>query len=258
MHIYCGLRNSSTLPALCWLNWSLSLWCLLLLLEYRLIQHLSRHWLNRLSSIQSGNLFFEVIIFHSKKLYLPFQVEDNLLFGIHLQNWLVLNIHCSCSVIQSGNSFIYICFWWRDTCNHESFRGSTKTVLEKHGKFGISEGNILMIDLGGIFLWWKHRYDLTKSEKTLIDLTCFLCHYSLWLRFFESLTTCKINERNLTIFLIHMIIFFTFCFTDQIHCQNWMRSWRIFVELMTSLMSVLDTLMEHCNKILNTGALYHH
>ena len=55
-----------------------------------------------------------------------------------------------------------------------------------------------------------------------------------------------------------MIFFLIFCFTDQIHCQYWMGSWGIFIQLMTALMSIFDAFMKDCDKILNTCTFNNH
>ena len=67
------------------------------------------HWnLNRLPSIQSKplpqfrlvDLGLEPVILHFEELYFFIQSEDDLLFRVHLHNWLVLDVHSSRRIIE--------------------------------------------------------------------------------------------------------------------------------------------------------------
>ena len=134
MHLNGRLCHSASLSALGALDRRLPVLLLLLLLVlvHLLLHHLNWHWLYWLSAIQTCHLLFQIGVFHFQKLNLPLETEDYLLFGVHLQNWLVLDVHGPRCIIQGRNSLIDISFRGGNTSNHESFRGSTQTVLKKH------------------------------------------------------------------------------------------------------------------------------
>ena len=74
----------------------------------------------------------------------------------------------------------------------------------------------------------------------------------------QPLTSCKIYEGNLTILFIDMTLFLVFGFTDEIHGQDGVRSGRVLVQLVASLMPILDALVKDSDQVLDAGALNDH
>ena len=179
MHISLTLSTLTwrSLSALRRLNWWKSGLLTLLLKMHLLLEELLIYWLDWLTSIKTSNLFLEVFVLHLYQLNLTFQIENDLFFGVHHDHWLVLDVHGTSGVVQSGDGFVDVDFRWTDAGDHESFGLPTQTILQQHGKFTISERNILLIQLSSI-LPTKHRNNFSQRKQTFINLSCFFGHYS--------------------------------------------------------------------------------
>ena len=104
-----------------------------------------RHRLDRQTTIHLHDLTLEVLVLQLQELNLALQVENNLFFLVHLNYWLVLNVHCACRIIQSRNRLIGVYLRGRDAGNHQCSGCSTQTILQQHRQFRITERNILEV-----------------------------------------------------------------------------------------------------------------
>ena len=73
-----------------------------------LVDESLRHGLDWHATIQLHDLALEVLILELQQLSLALQVEDDLLFGVHLNNGLVFNIHSTRRIVQRGDSLVSI------------------------------------------------------------------------------------------------------------------------------------------------------
>ena len=75
-----------------------------LLLGYQvhlLVDDPLRHRVHRLAAIELHDCALEVLVLHLEQLDLTLQVEDHLLFAVHLDDRLVLDVHGSGRLVQS-------------------------------------------------------------------------------------------------------------------------------------------------------------
>ena len=176
------------------------------------LHQLLRNRSDGFASVEPGDLLFQVLVFHLKKLYLSFQPKNYLLFGIHLQNWFVFDVHGSSSVVQSRDRLIDVLGRRTDARYHQCFRTASQTVLKQHCQFRLSVRDVLLVEGLCTLFGREHRYDFTKGEKRLVDLAGLLDHDALRLTLLEPLTTSQIHERDLSILLVNMIVLLTLLF----------------------------------------------
>ena len=75
-----------------------------LLLGYQvhlLVNETLRHRVHRLAAIELHHRALEVLVLHLEQLDFAFQVENNLLLAVDLDDRLVLDVHSSGRVVQS-------------------------------------------------------------------------------------------------------------------------------------------------------------
>lgn len=75
-----------------------------------LVDESLRHGLDWHATIQLHDLALEVLVFELQQLSLTLQVEDDLLFGVHLNNGLVFDIHSTRCIIQRGDGLVSVRF----------------------------------------------------------------------------------------------------------------------------------------------------
>jgi len=129
MHIALPALRWRPLSALSWRNWRKSSLLTLLLKMHLLLEELLIYWLNWLAPVKTCDLLFKIFVLHLDQLDFTFQIENDLLFGVHHDYRFVFDIHCSSCVIKCWDGLVYVYFRWANTCNHEGFGLSTQTIL---------------------------------------------------------------------------------------------------------------------------------
>ena len=215
--------------------------------------------MNRLSSIQFEHLPLQELILQFEDIALLFQTEDNLVLGVTLDHWLVLDVHDTGSIVEGADSLFDVGIRGSHAGNHEGFRGAAQTVHEEHRQLGVSIGDVLTFRLQSLLVIRQHRDHLSQRKQTLIDVACLRHHrLPLALRLLQSLTSCQVHERNLAVLLVNMACVWIFRLRYQVHCEQTVRPRRVLVELVAADMPVLHPLVQHREDVVLPGALHNH
>ena len=165
-----------------------------------------------MSPVQFEHFPLQKLVLQLEDVAFLLQAEDDLVFGVALDHWLVLDVHDTSSIVESTDSLLYVGVGGSHTGNHEGFRGAAQTVHEEHGQLGVSVRDVLALLLQRLLVIRQHGDHLSQREQTLVDVSR-LCHHllALALRLLQPLAARQVHERNLSVLLVNVTRVHIFC-----------------------------------------------
>ena len=170
------------------------------------------------------HLGFQPVVLKLEQVDLTPQVVDDLLLGVQLDHWLVLDVHRSARVVKGRERFFSVLRRWANAGYHQSLGRPTETVHEEHGELRVAIRDVLALQFLSIAPA-EHTNDLAESEEALVDVSCLLDHrLPFGLGFFKPLAAGQVDEGDLSVLLVDESIVLIHRLRDEIHCQDAMRA----------------------------------
>lgn len=125
-------------------------------------------------------------------------------------------------------------------------------VHQQHRQLGITIRNVRHF----VLLIRERLDDLPQSEQRFVDICCLLCHFSLRFRLLQPLTASEVHKRYFSIPFDASALAIALPYHVDSHER--VAPGGILVQLVTSRFPILYPLVEHCNQIIDAGAVDNH
>ena len=83
-------------------------------------------------------------VFLKKFIVLFFEVQDDRIKRIPIDNRLILYLHSSASIYHSIKRFVLVAGGWTNTSDHKGIRVTSKRILQDPSQFRVSVRNMLL------------------------------------------------------------------------------------------------------------------